>query len=61
MYSIPSVDRYVGNVTFAAKMLSLRDREYDQMRTFVRYGLSTTYRAGEMRASYRSFDGPVEG
>lgn len=42
MYS--TFGRYVGNVTFAAKMLSLRDREYDQMRTFVRYGLSTIER-----------------
>lgn len=42
MYS--TFGRYVGNVTFAAKMLSLRDREYDQMRTFVRYELSTIER-----------------
>lgn len=58
MYS--TFGRYVGNVTFAAKMLSLRDREYDQMRDICQVW-TIDYRAGEMRASYRSFDGPVEG
>lgn len=48
-YAFPSSSKEctvpsVGNVTFAAKMLSLRDREYDQMRTFVRYRLWTIER-----------------